>query len=358
MGTLFSDIVMDNNRIWFTLRDCAVLCEINEDKGDIIINLDNQKIIYPYGYGSMAKCNGKLVIAPYTGDNVHIYDIEHRNDSVIKFSAIYNLKKLQHEKFKENIVYENSIYFMGLQFPGIMEVNIENNKISLYKIDSKLYKDDLGRMFGRNSVLHDRKIYTLLNGSNILLCFDIDKKIFDYIYLDCKDYISVSYADEKIWMVKHNLSGIGVLSLDTKAIETINIDIGYDNVQVVCGAIYQNRKLWIIPLRHDYIYAFDIDTYNIKVIYKIDNYDRNNVRYYLTKPIDENHIACFNNFEGGVDIIDSKEESIDRVSIETIDNIGLYMNMMDLQEPIREGIVGLSEYLNCIKNEEDVSCFN
>jgi hypothetical protein len=245
---------------WFTLYQANALFRMDKETWEAEYmggtpQIDNIGL----AFGRIAKCHGKLFLAPQTADFIGVYDMESSQFGRI---ALEDMCAPGRYKFHEVATYGEYVYMFGFAYPAIIRINARTQEIT-YITDwvgplqeQKINEDGLwlgdGHVCGKEIVLP-------AESANAALVFDMDSCQSKIIPIPSKNsgYVKICFDGDSYWLSARHSGGTAVKWHPVKGTEEIEIPDGWADGDY-WNMCYANGFAWYFPTLGNT--AFKVDT--------------------------------------------------------------------------------------------------
>lgn len=286
-GYLLEPAILEvwENRGWFISRDINALFEVNMQTNmvQLLMSPDPKKFLGDLEYYQIKKCGDKLIIAPFFSDKGFIeYDLIQKS-YVEKPLALVEDGKQYKMAFSQSIQCGRYTYFIGYEYPAIVEYDEKNGQYRYYNN----YVNNLKRYFPLDNfpILNGIKqlgafflgaacvgdfIYLPFCYSNLVVGFDMTKKIFHYYEVGAKDnrYCKIIYDGRGFWLNQVS-AGRSIVYWDHRTEKCIEYDkypVGCDFSRCLLGyngfvdMVFGHDRIIMFPDMSNMVVEVDIHT--------------------------------------------------------------------------------------------------
>ncbi len=237
-----ADIEFDNDRVWFVSRDINALFTIDLRKNIVRLEdiLDSERIMYDLDYSKVIKVGNKIIVVPFFSKKGFIeYNLENGIKKKIP------LRKLDYKNWQYRIAfsvvkrYKNNIYFIGEEYPAIVEYNIISGKYTYYTEYIgylKQYFISKNLKIFTDAVLVEDRLFISFAQANIIVEFKLEGKEFFFHELGSKKnrYGNLVYDGENLWC-SQIIPGGDIVKYDFETVKSYSnypIDCNFTNYPV------------------------------------------------------------------------------------------------------------------------------
>lgn len=128
----FTDFVLQNSKIWFSAADFNGLMEadLTRDEVKLLGVFPEEKLLERELYSSAAIYKSLLIFAPRSADQIAVYDLNKKE--FIKI-CLPEIKRIYRKDFKFTLVtvYEHNAFFLPMEYPAILKLDLETMKLDV-----------------------------------------------------------------------------------------------------------------------------------------------------------------------------------------------------------------------------------
>lgn len=266
----FENIYDDGEYFWFTEYDFNSLFKMNKINYEVefIGIFPGEKFVQEKLYISTAICNHKMYFAPYSANEIAIYDLEEKRFEKIEVPIPKNNYHLEWKKMKffKVIAVENKVYFIPDHYPGILCYDTQTGDLTCFddwidKIE-KNRKSKWGYFFSYTEI--DRKLYLPCACVDAVIIFDTISQKSKVLFIhstncECK-YVGIFWINRCFYLI----SADGVItkrklnSENEKVTQIHLLKFKHSEIEfypVVCW----NNYIYLFPLKNNKVYKIDTD---------------------------------------------------------------------------------------------------
>lgn len=286
----FENIYDDGEYFWFTEYDFNSLFRMNKINHIVehIGIFPGEKFVQEKLYISTVVCNQKMYFAPYSANEIAVYDLRENQFEKIQIPIPKHNYRLNWEKMKffKVIAVKDKVYFIPDHYPGILCYDTQTGDFCCFDdwIDriEKKRKSDWGYFFSYAEV--NGKIYLPCACVDAIIIFDTISQKSEALFTQDTDY-GCKYMG--VFLINHYFYLISAdgnitkrkLNSENEEIKQISLPKSKDEGVEFYPIIYWNKWIYLFPLKNDEVYKINTDTDEVKIdkmfdkekIFKKDN---------------------------------------------------------------------------------------
>jgi hypothetical protein len=226
-------------------------------------------------YHTIHQSGNKLYFSPHSAEAIAVYDLVESSFQYVEL-PLPQKDYSDQSKFAKIIEWEGSLYFIPLQFPGIVKLNVEDNSIELIDdwvkpIDKMIFDPSLG--YFSNGVYDEARGLLVLScfNSNAVMEIDLKNKttILNAISSDKCGYSDILKIDETYWLLAlHKSSLVSINILDNTMMEyEINLEgIPLDGYWLFQKIVHSNNFLYLVPANAQRLVKFNLTDHSFSYV--------------------------------------------------------------------------------------------
>lgn len=258
--------------LWFLTLYFNGLFRLNKKTWDVeyIGSFENEKVFDWRVYHTIHQSGNKLYFSPHSAAAIAIYDLTSESFEYVELPSPSEKTYNTQVKFSKIIEAEGSLYFLPLQYPGIVKLNLEDNSTEI--IDSwvkpvqSICDPELG--YFSNGVYNEAKgLLTLaFANANAVLEIDLHNKAvkLNPISGDKCGYSEIVQIDGVYWMVGLKKPALVSLNPDDNTMTNYLVDlegIPSDGFGLFQKIIYSNNSLYLVPAEQRRMVKFNLENH-------------------------------------------------------------------------------------------------
>jgi len=271
----FDNLYDDGENFWFTAFHFNALFKMNKQtwEAEYMGSFPNEDFFKWRLYGQIAECDGKLYFAPFSANEIGVYEIKSGvfEKIVFKKPAIdINTKYYSYAKFNAITVNENYIFLMGSYYPAIIRIDTENGNID--------YFTDWVKLLGESSNKDEPyfwKVY--ITGNQILLPVGKTNAVLEYdmctgtskihrIGDNNNNYMDICFDGENYWVLSRKSKTIIKWNPDKNEYKEYNdYPYGFKYEEFgFAGIEYLDGFVWLIPAFANMAIKINVENDNVE----------------------------------------------------------------------------------------------
>jgi hypothetical protein len=216
----FDDMAVDGDTIWFIAREINGLfkMDLKTDRVEFLGAIPGEKINGRRKYIAIEKIDNKIIIVPFEGNKLIIYDIKSKCFDVVELDLPKNFYKCDEYFINKNFIsairYKSYIFMIGVSIPLIIRYDTVNNKCKYYtqwfnKIKKYAVNMNLPP-FWKNYSIRENVILMPFCQNNIVMGFNMDNGKVDLHFIGKKGncYIDIAYDGKDYWLIQNKPGAI------------------------------------------------------------------------------------------------------------------------------------------------------
>lgn len=257
---MFETIYDDGKKIWFAEFNFNALFKMDKTNKNVqfVGSFPNEKFTQKRLYISMDEWNKKIYFAPYTAEEIAVYDLAQKEFQKLKVLLPNKFRSSEWEKpkFHRVIAVNGKVYFIPFHYPGILVYDINANSFTCFddwidEIENNR-KTDWGYFL--EFVLENDRLILPCACADAVVIFDISTQrsrviLTPWINMNnqCR-YCGISYINNYFYL----LTGDGrlirrKLISDSEEIKTIKLPVSGEMVAEFYPMKYRNNYLYLFP---------------------------------------------------------------------------------------------------------------
>jgi hypothetical protein len=134
---LFEYLLYYDGYYWFTSYNFNGLFRFKDNpaESEFMGRIPNEDVEDVRLYRNITGHRGKLYFAPGSADEIAVYDISNRRFRKIPLDnelSTNNPKYVKRNKFREVLIVDDAVFFVGLSYPAIIRYNVENDALEYF----------------------------------------------------------------------------------------------------------------------------------------------------------------------------------------------------------------------------------
>lgn len=228
-----------NNEMWLAHGNLSMLFKFNmaNKYADYVCSLQDEPLVRENAVKELIGVDTGIYIIPLWGNHVHFYDFNNKKEMIINIpdENVYSGKLL----FSKALLFDGTIYLIPQNYPYILSINPELNKIDIeFRIGEFL--SDIGiDTININAADTDEagNIYCMITSTNKIIKYSIVSHKAEVIDVGAnKKYDYLAICDSKIFLAPSEECVVDILdSKNIKVTETISIPFKNFTIKKIFG---------------------------------------------------------------------------------------------------------------------------
>lgn len=342
-----------NEKMWFCLSDKNGICEVDKHTGKIrILGMFPNKPLNQKALSiSIAKNKEQLVFAPFSADDIAIYDIKKQELRFYPVQIKNTGKKViysEKEKFFSLISYDDYIFLVGRTAPVIVRLCIDSGNLEYFDqwlkvIDEVSQESCINAYFSDGYALIKGYIYIGLSCTNSILKINPKTMEWELIRIECglSGFGGVLQVDDTIWLsgIQYGEDILVKINLKTKTKDEIKIP--YHGSYL--SPFYFGNGIYLAPIEEQKLYRYSIENAIWNEVKGIGNNKKISDR--------ENRVIAYKTYNNGFTLITGNDRKWRRFGFNGIYTEDYFIKINDREfmekcsrEVMNKDIVLESEY--------------
>lgn len=367
------NIYDDGKHLWFAEFDYNALYKLDKTNREVKLAgiFPDENFMQERLYVSSTMNHGKLYFAPYTANEIAVYDTEkelfEKLKIVLKDQGEVRCEKV---KFFRILTVENEIYFIPAGYPGILCYKVNEDRFLCFDewIDSveKLRVNDWGYFLDAVSV-HNRLILPCACADAVVI-FDLITKQSQVIpmgkddFSQARKYCGIHYVDEYFYFISTDGTIIKrKLESEQEEISEMKLPVSERNDMEFYPVQYRNGWLYLFPFGKNKCFKVKVATEKIveEKVFAEDGLYEGNQFPFLTCVNGRNHLyLSTGNKRSFIEYDDIKGKKIewklypsdqDKAIIEEMKGKSFIQQMNREELMVENTIYSLTDLLNTIQ---------
>lgn len=257
-----------NDKAWFCLSDKNAICEMNKHNGKInILGRFPNKPLNKKGLSmSVVESKGQLIFAPFSADDIAVYDIKERK---IRFYPVEiksigkKVTYLENEKFFRMIIYGDYIFLVGRTTPVIARFCVNSGNLEYFDewlrvIDAASQEGCVNAYFADGYAFIKGYLYIGLSCTNGVLKINPKTMEWEFEKIECglSGFGGLLQTDDEVWLsgIQYNENILLRMNLKTKQNDEIKIPYNGIYLSPFCFG----DGIYLSPITEQRLYRYSI----------------------------------------------------------------------------------------------------
>ncbi len=328
MCVKFSDIIIENRKMWFVPSNVTGLVEADLDSNQSLFIGQNkgQVILASNKYGPIQKLNSDIVIAPVFGEDFYQYNLDsgiYKKLRMTDYQEDFLRERDKYGKFQAAFSNDENMYFIGVGYSGIAKIDTKtwNGRYINIQID----KDSL---FGRCVGICEETVYIPIRNKNKMLIYHLKSDEYEIQSVGIENCIAICAKENKLCCIPSIGSRIEIYDIKTQKLQEIHLPDkieGKKSGRWYCTAVNHCNFVWVFPFYSNMIMRIDTDTGNAICVHMF--HDDSEASFLNAGICDEDTIWGFDGKKNELVLIDCKSLRMERKRIMPPQNTAEYMDI-------------------------------
>lgn len=255
--------------LWFLTLHFNGFFRLNKKTWDVeyIGSFDNEKVFDWRVYHTIHHSGNKLYFSPHSAAAIAIYDLTSESFEYVELPLPKDKKYNDQSKFSKIIEAEGSLYFIPLQYPGIVKLNMEDNSTEIIDNWVKPVQTICDSVLGyfSNGVYNEAKSSLTLAFSNANAVMEIDLHTnavkLNPISGDKCGYTDIMLIDGIYWLVGLKKSTLVRFNPDDNTMSEYLIDldeIPVDGFGLFQKMVHYKKNIYLVPAEQHQMVKFNL----------------------------------------------------------------------------------------------------
>lgn len=263
--------------LWFLTLHINGFFRLNKNTRNVeyIGGFINEKAFDWRVYHTIHQSGNKLYFSPHSAAAIAIYNFMDSSIQYVQLPLPKEKKYNDQSKFSKIIECEGVLYFIPLNFPGIVKLNMEDNSTEIIdnwvKSINKICDPKLG--YFSSGVYNEAKgsLVLAFSNANAVMEIDLNNKAtkLNTISGDKCGYSDIVLIDGTYWLLAMQKSALVSFNIDDRTMMEYNIileEIPADGYWQFQKLIYTNNFLYLVPAEQSRMVKFNLTNHSFSYV--------------------------------------------------------------------------------------------